>query len=354
MPWANYDETNYLHSTSPIIDAVVSNEFGIVPTLINGFIMNLMFFISGLFTWTSYAKKGFSGFLKKRLTRLGIPLLFMLFLVNPLAYYPAYLLTGGDSDLISFWRSFSWNSGPGWFLTMLLAFDLITAILFRIINDSFLCRIADFLSRPWYLLMSLLILSSIVYMPAMALCGPYQWLEWGILTIGQKSRLGLYMVYFITGVIVGRRSFSLAFLRNIVPLSISWLTGMFVTLLSVLFLVVSLGAIKIDQAGPWTRPFGWQLLGLSQVSYGAMLSIACLTFFTQFVYKNNQWCNNFSLNSFYIYVLHYPFVIWAQYYLLNLPLAAWIKILLAFFASVLLSWGASELLRKALVRLSSI
>ena len=59
------------------------------------FFMSLMFFVSGLFVWSSLQRKGNASFVRDRLRRLGIPLSVRAAIVAPLAYYPSYLLTTG-------------------------------------------------------------------------------------------------------------------------------------------------------------------------------------------------------------------------------------------------------------------
>lgn len=345
-PWGRYNFSNYINSSSPVIDVHSVTSLALTAPLINGFVMSLMFFISGLFTWKSYATKGFIGFLKKRLIRLGLPFLFMFIFVNPLAYYPSYLVAGGEANFFSFWVGFSWISGPAWFLSLLLFFDLVVAILFRITQESFLCAVAEFLSRPYCLFWTLISFSVACYMPIMAVCGPYQWLHWGGFTVGQTSRLGLYMIYFTTGALVGCRPSNPAILFNIVPLSIRWCMGLLLTLFSAFSLIYSFRIVKVDLVEPWTKPYGWQLLGLSQVFYSAILSIACLALFTTLIHNRQIWADSLCANSFCIYIVHYPFVIWAQYYSLHLSIPAEAKAISVFIVSILLSWGASELLRR--------
>ena len=100
------------------------------------FFMALMFFLSGLFVWTSLERKGAGGFLRDRARRLGLPFVVAAAVIAPLAYYPAYLQTlqTGASGLSGFWRQWlalgNWPAGPAWFLWVLLAFDAVAAGLF--------------------------------------------------------------------------------------------------------------------------------------------------------------------------------------------------------------------------------
>jgi glucan biosynthesis protein C len=69
--------------------------------------MGAFFLVSGYFTPASYDRKGPRAFLRDRLTRLGIPLLFFYFVLNPILYRD--------------WHGI--GAGPLWFVIALLAFD---------------------------------------------------------------------------------------------------------------------------------------------------------------------------------------------------------------------------------------
>ena len=119
----------------PVIDHAHWGGFGLFTAFNDDFFMSLMFFVSGLFVWSSLRRKGNATFARDRLLRLGVPFLFAAVIVAPLAYYPSYLLTGahGLSGYAHAWRTFGdWPTGPAWFVSLLLAFDLCIATLYMI------------------------------------------------------------------------------------------------------------------------------------------------------------------------------------------------------------------------------
>ena len=100
--------------------------------------MSLMFFISGLFVWSSLRRKGAGTFARDRLIRLGIPFLVGAAIVAPIAYYPSYLQAGGHGirGYAHVWMSFGdWPTGPAWFIWLLLAFDLVAAAIFAVMPE---------------------------------------------------------------------------------------------------------------------------------------------------------------------------------------------------------------------------
>src|SRR5438445_4214885 len=111
--------------------------FDLVVLFNDSFFMACMFFISGLFVRDSLARRGTGNFLGNRAWRLGVPFLISIFVLMPIAYYPTFLryhLAGTtDFNFLHFWwRTLSvgpWPSGPAWFLWVLLALDLLAAVL---------------------------------------------------------------------------------------------------------------------------------------------------------------------------------------------------------------------------------
>ncbi len=148
LPWARFNLSDYVHSTAPIIDTSRSTVFNLMPLLLNGFFMALLFFLSGLFVWKSLYNKGITCFLKVRLRRLGIPFLIMVTVIMPIAYYPSFLQTGAQESFFSYWFGWSWISGPAWYLSLLFGFDLLAAIFFRVAAKSWRRVPEVFIRKP--------------------------------------------------------------------------------------------------------------------------------------------------------------------------------------------------------------
>ena len=343
--WGSFKPTHYVESTAPIIDPQKTAAFDLVPVLLNGFFMALMFFISGLFVWKSLAKKGAASFLKDRWKRLGIPYVFALAVIMPLAYYPSFLQTGVEENFLSYWCGWSWSSGPAWFLSMLLVFNATAALTFSVAGPSRNAVPEVLVTQPGAFFLALITLSALGLMPMLALFGPYAWLNWHPIVIGQASRPLFYAVYFFAGVAVGGRGLDATFLRCPGPLSRRWWVWLMAAIVAGLLLVATLASVEIDPTVPWSRPAGWWLLGCSTVLYSATLSMAFLALFLRFVNVRHPWMDSLSDNAYGIYLVHYPFVIWSQYAILGSSRPATIKALVVFGVSLGLSWGTSALLR---------
>lgn len=103
---------------------------------LQAFFMGLLFFIAGYFVPQSLARKGRLRFVRDRAFRLGLPVLFYMFLLGPVTeYYVAHSWSAPGSSFISQW----WphiadlevlsENGPLWFCLALLIFSLIYAAL---------------------------------------------------------------------------------------------------------------------------------------------------------------------------------------------------------------------------------
>jgi glucans biosynthesis protein C len=124
-------------------DAVRSPALSVLFTLDRSFFMSLFFLISGYFLPASFERKGARLFIKDRLVRLGVPILFFFLLVIPLMmyfYYVNFRGYGSPSFLVYYlnvyfgaggkpagWSGPSWPDmqfGHTWFLEHLLFFAL--------------------------------------------------------------------------------------------------------------------------------------------------------------------------------------------------------------------------------------
>jgi hypothetical protein len=94
------------------------------------FFMGFFFMISSYFSPGSVDRKGSKAFFIDRLKRLGIPLLFYMFVINPLTIYPVAKLYGytgtlGEIFTQNLFDLRQWNFGVMWFVASLLVFALV-------------------------------------------------------------------------------------------------------------------------------------------------------------------------------------------------------------------------------------
>src|ERR1700742_2154441 len=189
--------------------------FDLVVLFNDSFFMACMFFIAGLFVRDSLVRRGPANFLRERAWRLGIPFLLSIFVLMPIAYYPTFLRyhLPGTTDFNFFhfwWHTLTvgpWPSGPAWFLWVLLAWDAIAALIAVIAPDAFAALgrlIFPLRNRPMTAFFAFLLFSVIVYCPMRLYFGDAAWLEPdGFPLPIQRSRIFLYLGYFLVGVGIG-------------------------------------------------------------------------------------------------------------------------------------------------------
>ena len=108
-------------------------------SLMQAFLMGLFFMISAFFTPSSLGRKGPKNFLIDRFKRLGIPLIFYIFIISPLIQYLDNLIIKGEriNYFVFYYEKVLKRGiidvGPLWFLQVLLFFSILYAILNEII-----------------------------------------------------------------------------------------------------------------------------------------------------------------------------------------------------------------------------
>ena len=107
--------------------------FALWQTYLQSFFMGLLFFLSGFFVPASFDRKGPAKFLRERAFRLGLPVLFYMFVLGPITeYFCAHSWNSTEptsfaNEWIKHIRNgeFLQENGPLWFCLALLIFCLI-------------------------------------------------------------------------------------------------------------------------------------------------------------------------------------------------------------------------------------
>jgi peptidoglycan/LPS O-acetylase OafA/YrhL len=298
------------------------------------FFMSLMFFLSGLFFWHGFARKGAIGYLKQRAVRLGVPFILLAGVLSPLAYYPTYRLTGADPGLFAYaksWLSLGiWPSGPAWFLWVLLSFDCLAVACFAL-APSAMQKLSAFWrkagERPVLFYAALVAVSACVYVPLAHHFGGDSWSTFGPFAI-QTSRAIHYCLYFFVGAFVGASGIAEGLLATSGKLARRWWLWAAVSALAFSGEIAMVLAHKAIAA---------------QLAFAiacAAISFFLIATFLRFAKKSRVW-DSLSRNSFGIYITHYVIVIWLQYALFSRALPAVAKASVVFTGTVALSWAVT-------------
>jgi len=344
--FASFNKSNYVFSTAPIVDSQRWIGLDFFQGFNDIFFMSLMFFIAGLFSWKSLARKGALTYLKDRFFRLGIPFLIGVTLVIPIAEYPSYLMSGQEKNYLYFWRNVYfqnyWFPGPPWFLWILFAFSFLLVLVKSFTSRLFIrlsAIIENYAEKPikevaWFTLFAFgayaipyLLIPQGKFSSWMSLGGPL-WF--------QSNRIFLYALFFFTGVAVGVFSYQKLMKENSTFVR-HWLFWMS---LSIFLYLIDWFFIR-----HLSSPL---IYCLFFASICTTASAAFIGLFCRYVNTYNPVFQSLADNAYGIYLLHYPFVIWFQYALLNVEWAAAFKFILVLLGSLISSWISSWLLRSLL------
>lgn len=327
--------------------------FDMIVLATDSFFMAMFFFLSGLFTWSGIARKAPQVFLRDRLLRLGLPFIIAAFTVIPLAYYAIALRADAGLTFASFWWKTvtvgPWPSGPIWFVWVLLAFDLTASLLYRVsahlVDPVNRVSLRGF-DQPAMFWLLLVVVSIIVYVPALLYFGGSKWFEFGPFSV-QASRILLYFAYFFIGVSVGAANFDRGILSADGQLPKSRWLWVVATLIPYC-LMWGMIYIKREILGnPDPLPH-WYLAiyGTFFVLFSGSILLAILAFFLHQKSPGPNLLDRMQADAYGMFLVHYPIALWIQYALFDYSLSAIVKAAIGFVLTVILSWGLTAALRK--------
>jgi hypothetical protein len=325
----------------------------------DSFFMAAMFLLSGLFVWPSLQRKGAGWFLRDRWWRLGLPFVVAMLVLMPLSYYAVSLRLHPEIGFAEFWwRSVTvgpWDSGPAWFVWVLLAFDIVAALIFVAAPGAMdgLARLSQAgFDRPGLVFAALLGASIVVYLPPVLHFTASHWLVAGPFGV-QTGRLLLYALYFIAGMGIGALSFDKGLLAANGQLARRWPVWLAATIVAygcIIGLIVIKRTLLPD---PNHTPL-WYNIGypLAFVCYSAAQTFNVLALFLRFGNDGGSLLDPMRDNAYGIYLIHYVPVLWLQYALFDIALTpvvqltAVLKALIVFILALAISWSVTAALRK--------
>ncbi len=346
--FASLNLENPIATATPVVNGQRWLGFDLIVAFNDTFLMALLFFVSGLFVWQSLTGKGPRNYLKGRLKRLGLPFVIGVFFLIPLAYYPARLevgrITGTGVTYGEFWlgmiRSGFGTGGHLWFLWLLLAFNCLALLLYRFAPrhcDPVRGRLTALSGRPARFFGAVLGISIIVYPPMAILFGPLDWIGTGPFH-AQTGRILLYLVYFSAGTAAGAWGLDRLASGSHGPLAKRWWGWLAVGLVAFMVFILLIAVVS-DQDRTLVSEIAFA------VNCGAMV-FAITGLFLRYAKRRNGILDRLSENAYGIYIVHYVFIIWLQYALLESPLAPGMKAIVVFAGTLTLSFGVVAVIRR--------
>ena len=340
-----FDSPPYHWKAIPILDSERWLGFDLFCAFQYVYLMQFMFFLSGLFVWSSIQRKGGKTFLSDRILRLGVPFLFGVYLLMPVAHYPVYRVSAVDPSWSAFWQKWValpfWPSGQLWFLWYLLALNLIAVAISRLAPraGTLLGRLsAETGTNPGRYFVRLVAISALAYVPLAVVFKPWQWLQFGPFAFQPGFTL-VYVTYFFAGVGIGVHGFERGLLAPDGMLARRWARWVAAAGGGFLLWIIPT-ALTMDRQD-WYVPALEIIADLGLVISCATACFALAAVFLRFAAVYSAIFHSLSTNAYGIYLVHYVFVIWLQYLLLGVALFAIAKGLLVFAAALLLSWATT-------------
>jgi glucan biosynthesis protein C len=336
----------YNEQTNSVVVKVV---FTIFDAICQSFFMGLFFFISAYFTPASYNKKGAIKFLKDRLLRLGIPLLFFYFILSPTTIYTLNLFKySKDSsylnflfDCIVYFKNL--GTGPLWFVLALMIFSIIY-ILWRNLFSSINSKKITFPKNKTIL--AFIILLGVLSF-AVRLVYPTG-----------KEFLGMQLGYF--------PQYILLFGLGIVAYENNWLEQIIsrtsdfwvrISFICVFIIIVALlfGATA-NSVDAFTGGFYWQafVYAMWEPFMCVGISLKLLTSFREkYNTKSNFW-SAMALSSYPVYIIHAPISVLMEGLLIKTHLHPFIKFSIVFLSVSFICFTVSHYVLRRLPILKKI
>jgi hypothetical protein len=333
--------------------------FDLVVLFNDSFFMAFMFLISGLFVHDSLTRHGAGGYLRRRTWRLGMPLLVSIFVLIPIAYYASFLryhMPGTtDFNYFHYWGRMittgPWPSGQSWFLWVLLVFNVIAAAIWMAapqILRNFGFLIGALRNRPAIAFAALVVVSVVSYLPLHLWFGDGAWFEPGHYPFPiQTSRILLYPAYFFIGVGIGVISLRVGILAENGDLAKRWATWLTFAVLffGLLLLLVYAHHNWIENLA--SPPLWWKAAyGIAFAIFSAVMAFTVLATSLR-LSRSSLWLLDVMQPSAYgIFLFHYMFIIWLQYFVYDPAWPAGVKAAIVFAGTLGGSWLLTVLLRK--------
>jgi fucose 4-O-acetylase-like acetyltransferase len=304
------------------------------------FFMGLFFFLSGYFTPGAYERKGTHRFLKERFIRLGIPLLFYVFLLGPVVTYIAHhrrssAFTDYYRNEILTFRTI--HIGPLWFVETLLYFSLLY-VLFRFLAERFRLPVQR-MSFP----------ASGKLAIAAAILGAAAFAVRLVCPVGE-GMLGLQFGYF--------PSYIVLFIAGMMAYRQNWLSGIsdqaakrWLIIACVTIPVLPIGFILTGAlTGNLEFEGGWNvqafLYAMWEPFVGIGLSMALLNGFKHKWKKSTRFRKALADSAYTVYIIHPAVIVGLSLMLVQMPLPSIVKFLLVTFMGTVVCFLFSCLIIK--------
>ena len=322
---------------------------GFFISITQAFFMGLFFMISAYFIVPSYGRIKTGIYIKKRLKRLGIPLLFYTITIGPfLLYIKAFFVSGYKVNFFSFYynyiiKNIIIETGPLWFIEVLLIFTLIFIAIIEIIkkikNKKIITKKeSQNFPENYRLYVFILILTVVTFISRLwfPICGT---------AIGQLSFFPQYILLFVFGIFAYINNW---FEKITYRKAIFWFKTLTITAPLWLLILYLSGTFKEGTITKFVGGFHWQafLYSLWESILCVSISICIIYFFREKLNFQNKFLKILSVSAYTVFIIH-PLIIYPLAFLIRAyDLHPLIKFLTVSVIGLILSFLIGILVRK--------
>jgi hypothetical protein len=310
---------------------------GVFMSFVQGFLMGLLFLISGYLVVGSYNRKGFKLFMKERLIRLGIPTLIYMGIIMPFNHSVFSNITWFDFSMgfLQLLRRFISGCGVMWYAETLLVFSFLYGIV-RLLSRREMYFPAKWMQysfrRAWGLIFIIAIFAFIIR----------QAFPIGVYTFGiTLCYYSSYIVLFIIGIMAHR--------YNILEMisfdqGKRWLAAGLVLGIGGWLLVVYLGGVLEDGMGNFYGGLRWQcaVYAIWESFVAVSMCLGLIPVFREKLNYDSKFLRARSEDSFAVYLFHYPIILGAVVLFFPLELDFIVKMVIVSALCVPLCFAVSH------------
>jgi glucans biosynthesis protein C len=294
------------------VSATVLFTFAAWQMYLQSFFMGLLFFIAGTFVPASFDRKGPLRFLRERALRLGLPVLFYMFVLGPITeYYCAHSWnstapTSFANEWVKHIRNgeFLQENGPLWFCLALLIFSLVYVAL-RVLRPGINGRYDDEPAPSTGRLVGFAIaLASLTFLVRLALPSGASFLN---MHLGDFPQ---YILLFGAGVVAARGRW---LLKLSLSSGIRWMVIGLPLGFAAWFIILRVGGAFAGNGAAYSGGWHWQAacMNLWESFTCVTMCFGLLVVFREAFDRSGGLAKFMSDNAFSVYVFHPPIVVMA-------------------------------------------
>lgn len=311
------------------------------------YFLGFFYLISGYFTPGSYDRKGTWPFLKDRLIRLGIPLLFYIVFIDPIVEYAVVSRLG--SIPISFGQFLgqyfgnyrSLGTGPLWFIEALLIFTFVY-VAWRLLARPTVTPPQHDGKPPSNLTIATFALLLAIVTFVVRIWLPIGW-SFELLNL-QLPYFPQYIALFVVGIIAYRQNWFLG-----IPTTTGkvWL-GIAIILILLLPVIFILGGAMEGNVDPFLGGVHWQSFALSVWEQFLCMGmvVGLLIFFRERLNHQGRVAKDMAASSYTVFLIHAPVIVFLALALRGVTLHPLLKFVLVAPLALALCFILAHYIRK--------